>query len=142
MDSSPRSRSRLRNRKTSRSLESMGDQTHVVTKDAVVVEMRLQNSVLPSRRIGTIARKIQRNRSLQTVSPESVLILIKVRRSVMVSASNENNGEMIPHRLEARSAKKLLGMIIVSGQGNQNMPPKNRAQEVHGMGFLLPNVKR
>jgi len=142
MDSSPRSRFRLRNRKISRSPESMGDQTHVVTKDAVVVEMRLQNSVLPSRRIGTIAGKIQRNRSLQTVSPESVLILIKIRLSVMVSALNENNGETIPHHQGTRSAKKLLGTIIVSGQGNQNMPPKNRAQEVHGMGFLLPNVKR
>ena len=140
MDSSPRSRSRLRNRETSRSLESMEDQTLVVRTD--VVEMRVQNSVLPSLRIGTIAEKIQRNRSLQTVSPESVLILIKVRRSVMVSASNENNGETIQHRHGARSAKKLLGTIIVNGQGNQNMPPKNRAQEVHGMGFLLPNVKR
>ena len=142
MDSSPRSRSRLRNRKISRSPESMGDQTHVVTKDAVMAEMRLQDSVLPSRRIVTIAGKIQRDQSLQTVSPESVLILIKVRRSVMVSASNENNGETIQHRHGSRSAKKLPGTIIVNGQGNQNMPPKNRAQEVHGMGFLLPNVKR
>jgi len=172
MDSSPRSRSRLRNRKTSHSLESTEDQTLVVRTD--VAEMSVQNSVLPSRRIGTIAGKIQRKRSLQTLSPESVLILIKVRLSEMVSASKENNGEKIPqtlspeselilikvrlsvmvsasnenngettqHRHGARSAKKLLGTIIVNGQGNQNMPPKNRAQEVHGMGFLLPNVKR
>jgi hypothetical protein len=136
--------------------------------------MSVQNSVLLSHRIGTIAGKIQRDRRQQTLSPESALILIKVRLSEMVSASKENNGEMIPqtlspesalirikarvsemvsasnenngetipHRKRTRSAKKLPGTIKVSGQGNQSMPPKNRAQEVPGVGFLLRNVKR
>jgi hypothetical protein len=150
----------------------MEDQTPVVRTD--VAEMSVQNSVLLSHRIGTIAGKIQRDRRQQTLSPESALILIKVRLSEMVSASNENNGEMIPqtlspesalirikarvsemvsasnenngetipHRKRTRSAKKLPGTIKVSGQGNQSMPPKNRAREVHGVGFLLRNVKR
>jgi hypothetical protein len=118
----------------------MEDQTLVIRTD--VAEMSVQNSALLSHRIGTIERKIQRVRSQETLNPKSALILIKIRLSVMVSASNENNGETIPHHQGTRSAKKLPGTITVSGQGNQNTPPKNRAQEVHGMGFLLPNVKR
>jgi hypothetical protein len=101
----------------------MEDQTLVVRTD--VAEMSVQNSALLSHRIGTIAGKIQRDRRQQALMPESALILIKVRLSVMVSASNENNGETIPHRQGTRSAKKLTGTITVSGQENQSMPPKN-----------------
>ena len=36
-----------------------------------VAEMSVQNSALPSRRIGTIAGKIQRDRSQQTLSPKA-----------------------------------------------------------------------
>ena len=118
----------------------MEDQILAVTTD--VVEMSVQNSVLQSRLIVTIAGKIRRDRSLQTLCPEGTLIHKKVRLSVMVSVLNENNGGTILHRQGTRSAKKQPGTVRASGQENQNIPLKNRTQEVRGMGFLLPNAKR
>ena len=62
------------------------------------------------------------------------LILIKIELSVMVSASNEHNGETIPHH-EGTQGQKLPGTITVSGQGNQTRRQKIELRKFTGWIF-------